>query len=355
MAKHQIFLIHGMGEFEPGWSGAIEQQFRALFDQYPTLKADGFVDFFEFKEICYGQVFEKWRAQWRADAAASAAALNAAGLDSGASKTLVELAAAPSGSSFWQTHVLDVAFYRFLMPMAQEVWREVQTQIMGHLDSFTASPSYSIVAHSLGSAVAYETLHAMITGTPSLPSSFRPVNFFAVSNTARLLWGRGGDLYTPTMGPSLTDHRGMCLRFFNFRHALDPVCNVSAFHRPPDRWFSEVAGRNEVYFDVNLPAADLQMANVHALQHYLGHPLVHVPMLRRLAKMQSVISNDEAKAALADWRGKTLATTARQKAVAKLEALAVDASAGWTSEIEMLLGLRSWLLSMAGALADGES
>src|SRR5215467_11975897 len=104
MAKHQVFLVHGMGNFEPGWSAGIQQKIRDTFADYKRLKDGGFASAFEFKEITYNRVFEKWREQWRDDAAAAAAAIGPNLLDQGVAKNLIEAAKAPTGTSFWQTH-----------------------------------------------------------------------------------------------------------------------------------------------------------------------------------------------------------------------------------------------------------
>ncbi len=88
----------------------------------------------------------------------------------------------------------------------------------------------------------------------------------------------------------------------NLRHALDPVCSVRPLHPPPPRWFSEPSTAGRVYTDVLLPAADIQQPNVHAMSHYLSHPLVHVPLLGRLANVDSVISERQAGRALEEWR-----------------------------------------------------
>lgn len=349
MAKHQIFLVHGMGDFEPGWSAGIEQQLRDLFQKYPTARL--FADRFGYKEINYNRVFEKWRQQWKSDASALLSTLQDAKLDAAVAQRLLTLAGSAGGASFWQTHVLDVVLYRFLRAVAEEVWREVQTQILAHLTSFQDRPNYSIVCHSLGTAVAYETLHAMITDSPPLPFGARPVNFIAVSNTARLLWNRGGDPYPVAMGPSFSDDRGMCLSFFNLRHALDPVCNVTPFHAPPDRWFPEPAMRDEVYIDVELAAADIRQANIHAMEHYLSHPDVHAPVLRRLTKTRLAVSAAEQQAAVAEWRATALKGAARSKATQALGALAVQASSNWLAELDMLYALRDRI----AAGADGEN
>jgi hypothetical protein len=349
MPKHQIFLVHGIGNYEPGWSGRLEKQFRGLFEQYPSLKNDRIGDAFDFKEVTYSQVFEKWQQQWRDDANSLAGKL--VGLELGSAQKLIQLGGAPAGDKFWQTHVLDVVMYRFLMAVTQEVCLEVQSQILGHLRSFSDPPLYSIVAHSLGTAVAYESMHALVNGTPVLPSTFRPVNFCALANTARLLWGRGGDEYTSKLGPSFMEDAGMCVWFFDAGHKLDPVWQVKPFHKPPTSWFPHPGSAAEVYTHCELPVADVQDLNVHAFEHYLGHPSIHVPILRALAGFDGAISKQEETAALQAWRKKTLPATALKKAQTSLQALLTGSSEDWKKEVQMLLDLRK----LIGNQADGET
>jgi hypothetical protein len=359
VSKHQVFLVHGMGEFEAGWSETPRAILAQAVNAYPRLRDNGFASAFEYKEISYNHVFDAWREQWRQDAAKAAKALTAVGLGSGVADELIKAAGQPAGGGFWRTHVLDVIGYRFLMPVAQEVWRSVQAQILGHLKSFPDDdrPSYSVVAHSLGTAVVYEAFHAMLTNgadghSAPLGSALRPDNVFMLANVAKPLWNRGGSVYPPLMSPSLANGDGLCFRFANFWHQLDPIARMDRFD-PPAAWFPPLSPRDEVYLDVALPVQDLQDANVHAFEHYLGHPLVHVPMLRWLAGFKGAVSKKELDDALVKWRADSLAAKELQRARAKLEGLLVNATADWSSEIAMLLTMRE--LAAASVLKDGES
>ena len=218
MAKHQIFVVHGMGHFEPGWSEVLQRQIVDCFycfDRFP--RAKGFAADIEFKEINYNQVFEAWRKQWREDAQGAASALAAEGLGQGIAAKLVDLAGKPAGDGFLRTHVLDVIAYRFLLPVAEEVWRSVQKQITGHLKSLPQGDALhsSVIAHSLGTAVAYESYHAMMTdGLDSvrLATAFRPDNVLMLANVIKPLWNRGGSDYPAVMAPTLSVDQGWCFR-----------------------------------------------------------------------------------------------------------------------------------------------
>lgn len=359
MSKHQIFLVHGMGNFELGWSEAVRKRITDAFAAYPKLHDNGWVDKFEFKEMNYNDTFESWRKQWREDSEAAGKALTSVGVGSGAASELFKAAGAPAGGGFLATHVLDVVAFRYLMPIAQTVCRSLQVQILGHLNSFPANdvPHYSIIAHSLGTSVIYETFHAMLTsgmngnGTP-LGTAFRPDNVFMVANVAKILWNRGGDAYPQMMAPDLSDGDGLCFRMACFRHQLDPFPAVDPFN-PPDTWFSPTAPKAAVYLDARLPAADVQDVNVHSFEHYLSHPLVHVPMLRMLTGLTSNISKAEADEALATWRKKSLVDQKLAQAEQRLGEIAVSETADWSDEIGMLMALRE--LARKSKFKDGES
>jgi len=356
---HQIFLVHGMGEFEAGWSANIQEQIRRLLDSpdYKELHAGGWSGNFEFKEIVYNDVFEDWRKQWRTDSAAARQAITAAGLNDVAASRLLQAADVTSGGGFWRTHVLDVVLYRYFMPVTEAVCTRIERQILAHLQSFKpAPPSYTIIAHSLGSAAVYETLHAMLTGPGGLHPAYRPANLVMMANVTAALWNRGGSCYPSSMRPMLPDHLGSCYHFADFSHQLDPFSNFRRF-TPPDTWRQPPA-RPDSFTQVELAREDIQHVNVHALEHYLSHPAVHVPLLRLLTGYDDIISDAERDEAVARWRG---ARTPRVSAVAGdiLDSLRARAAKTFEEEIDVLLDFRTRVLQAAEAgtdpLLDGES
>lgn len=345
-AKPQIFLVHGMGNFAPSWGNTVIKQITDLIDKYPILKQGNYKNNFGFKEILYNDEFESWRAQWKQDAQAATIAMKAVGLDGGIADALLKVASTTTPDQFLQTHVLDVILYRYFPQIRESVHRSIELQITKHLNSFESVPPYSIIAHSLGTAVIYKTLRAMITDSPPLANNFRPAYLFAISNTANALWGDDeGDLYDQDLGPSTMDHIGMCSKFGNFHHALDPFCNVDPFDRPnsrpPDYWFHDPAIRNAVYVNVEIPEQDIQNINVHALEHYLSHPSVHVPILRILCRTRLVISDDDYNAALAEWQKGRLLNRDFNNAKAKLNGILKSGGGRGEKLIRMLVDLRS--------------
>src|SRR5688572_18030208 len=169
--KHQLFLSHGMGKQPEGWSAGMEVAIRAAFKNVPALATLSFDDFFDFVPLRYDHHFEDLRKQW-ADMGrklmtflgplATEGELDATG------KFIVKLARAANSfekDDFSRTHLLDVFLYRFATQSRHTVRSKVADQILKRLDSLdkTSLIRWSVVAHSLGTSVAHDTLHEMFS------------------------------------------------------------------------------------------------------------------------------------------------------------------------------------------------
>ena len=121
MSKHQIFLVHGIGNFQQDWSLDVQKLMRDAYAQYAVTGTMGWDSDFQFVEINYNDIFEEIREQWRENAEAASQALIGSGLASTSAKQLVNLANGATGDDFFRTHVLDVVLYRFFKPVAERV------------------------------------------------------------------------------------------------------------------------------------------------------------------------------------------------------------------------------------------
>lgn len=359
MAKHQVFLIHGMGAFTKDWSLGAQQTIRNAFRDY-GLDPLGLHSQFEFVEIEYNSIFEDIREIWKTNAESAAGALVASGLQSSAAERLVNLAGGASGDDFWRTHVLDVVMYRFMRQVSERVNQSVRAQILGRLAAFPQDdvPSWSVLGHSLGTAVMHDTLHGMFTQSVDgrmLGDRMKPDFVFAVANVSKVLWNKGGDFYSSRVRPHTVDSLGMCWKFCNFRHRLDPFPMVDPF-RPPDYWYPDgvaKADRSGFFSEVFIPEADVQDVNVHALEHYLGHPLVSRELINTLVAFEAV-KKPALEKALEVWRKKRLLDSKIASAQEALSDSKLGAKSNWASIIESLVGFRTKVASES-SLVDGES
>ena len=359
MPNHQVFIIHGMGDYEKDWSLNIQEEIGKTFAAYKKVNALAYIKEFDFVEVLYDDVFEKWRQMWKADAAAAAAAASAVGLDSGIADKLVELAQSPTGGSFFQTHVLDVVMYRYLKQFREEVDQKVRERIMGHLDAFPVGqlPTWSAIAHSLGTSVLHNTLHGMFTHPVNgvlLGDAYMPAYLFMVANVGKVLWNLGGDFYASKVKPHVLETKGLCWKYCNFDHQLDPFTHVDRFDPPPD-WFPADVEKKRVFANVKIQNDDVQDLNVHAISHYWSHPDVHCEIIRTLLDNPRIIDAQEHNDALVEWRKKALKGAAKAKLQAELKALQTKKKSDWASIAESLAEFRKEVIKRGLYKRDGET
>ncbi len=361
MAKHQVFLVHGMGSFEKDWSLGIQRQLKEIYASYPKVKSFGLVDDIEFAEITYNDVFEKWRRQWKKDATDASKAATMLGIDTGLAQTLIDLGGAASGNSFFQTHILDVVMYRFIKPMSEEVCQSVHQQILSRLNSAPQNgiPPWSVIAHSLGTAVTNDTLHAMFSQPDAdgklLSNNYAPWYLFMVANVSKILWNKGGDFYSSKVHPHVKNTEGMCYKYCNFHHELDPFTLIDPFS-PPDYWFPNNTNDLKFYIDVKIDKDDIKELNIHSLSHYLSHPSINAPIIRTLAQdWDGVIESADFSTAQRNWQKNKLIPAALQKAQADLAAYVLSAQSPWNDLVTKLKTYRDAVLTVGINPRDGES
>ena len=359
MAKQQLFLVHGMGSYSKGWCLDAKQTLLDSFSAYAVPRAMGLAAQFDIVEINYNELFDDIRELWRENAEAAAGAMTAVGLADAAAKRLVDLANGATGDDFWRTHVLDVVMYRFLKQINERVMQSVRQQILDRLFAFPENdrPAWSILGHSLGTAVVNDTLHAMFTQPVNgvmLGDRFKPDFIFMVANVSKVLWNKGGDYYSSEVRPHTIDSLGMCWRYCNFAHELDPFPRVDPFD-PPDRWFPPgTTPKQHAALLANgpeIPALDIQDVNVHGLTHYLSHPYVHAEIINTLTGMEAV-SQREIAAARTAWRKDSLSGNPL-KTVTDLLKSNTATPANWKKIIDMLFAVRAAVVDFSH-LHDGE-
>src|SRR3569832_1688725 len=86
----------------------------------------------------------------------------------------------------------------------------------------------SVIAHSLGTADAHDTLHAMYRGGTLPPSVTRPRVVARSANVSRILL-TDADVYSCGVSPCVDSTKGICDYFLNVRHRWDPIPVPRAF------------------------------------------------------------------------------------------------------------------------------
>ena len=306
MAKHLLFLVHGVGDTKPDWSKPIQDLVRTLYARYQVAKFMPFDQYFAFSEINYNDKFDARRAAWKHAADSVVKALGVGGMKPEVINTLTKWSAEPAKDDFLNTHALDVVMYRFLSLEAEQVRTAVQEQILKELAAQPANDTvhWSVIAHSLGTSVTHDVLHQLFspnrpTAWGTLPPGlFKPHVVMMLANVSRLLentdfFGPDGDAYRSAVRPGSTPSDGACDYFINVRHECDPIPKPRLF-RPADDWPNTTARAQGRYIDVTINA--IEQPNVHDFAHYLKNPKTHVPLFRLLT-VPALLGDDEAAAA----------------------------------------------------------
>jgi hypothetical protein len=302
MAKHYLFLVHGMGDFADDWSKGARKLLADIHDTYraeynkgraPIDQWPAFADIFEVKELNYNRFFESLRESWKkaGKAVSDQIVKSKSGADANEKQRLDEvnkyvgaLLKKPSGDEFWATHALDVVLYRFCAGVAQRIRVDLAKSILTTLDKAPASGTvrWSILGHSLGTSVVHDTLHAIFSN-PKTTAKDKPratlVAMFA--NVSRLLEQKKPpvDVYESEVFPNTNSIRGACDYYLNAWHQWDPIPRVRPFE-PWATWPDADTRTNGRYLDRDLSVVTSK--EIHSLEHHLLDPRVHVPLFRCL-------------------------------------------------------------------------
>lgn len=297
MRKHILFLIHGIGIHETTWAeepdGPIETLKRAS-RQYSYFKNKELEDKVEFAPIHYDEVFLEIVSQWQSDAT-KIDQWDTSGVLKG-SLTWLE-AAGEKEKNFWWSHVADVAMYRFFPLYRQRVRIHVIDQLAKKIEQAMDSEgeaTCSVLAHSMGTAVAHDCLHLLGTirwgnqANPLNPAHWRFNHLFMVANTSRLLQTEDHEMkkaYESIVRPGpVEEPDSYCATYWNFRHEADPV--------PFPRMFEPVGWRNYT----SIVVRHYREASIHNLSYYLQNPRIHIPVLIKVVSPKAVLPEEEVEA-----------------------------------------------------------
>jgi hypothetical protein len=297
-----LFLVHGVGVHPKGWSDDVRDKLDAAAAQYAEFGAGRprFSERVTVAEIQYDTIFDDLVARWREQADALDAFSRGQGRPL---PRLVQWLRGPlpgdTRGFFWST-ALDALLYRGFALVRDHVRASVMSQFVTALTEHMATDSVeaSVLAHSLGTGVTHDVLH-LLGSSPVGDneafhvSRFQFENIFMLADTA-LLGPKAVldiDPATSIVRPSSAGaDGGYCQFFMNVWHRFDPVAVTAPFR--PTTW-------GDGYTPVG-PLEHFHEANVHAFDHYLDNPAVHVPIINATLGFAAVTA-DEARAARAAY------------------------------------------------------
>lgn len=335
---YTVFLLHGMGLHPADWSDSLQKKLKNVYAgaAFGRMNSKAFGDRFNVVQLEYDSVFRDYVRRWSGNAAALLGAKPAQAIGD-ADQLLGWLTDAAKGDdNFSWSHAADVFMYRFFGSVRAQVKVHVANQIVAALQQADGAP-WSIIAHSLGTAVAHDSLHALWSdggGTdpddPRVPSGYGAKDYPAqavvmVANVGRALQTNPKVLEpasTVRPGPVGSSAHG-CAQYLNIRHKYDPFTWVRPFD--PDRWPTPESHYQHIQCD------HLWDYNVHDVGHYLEAPQVHVPLFRAIAYDGIISQKEQAEAeeAFRPYKYKKLTDMVISKARGELEKLRPGGDAGW--------------------------
>jgi hypothetical protein len=297
MPKHTLFLIHGIGAHGSNWAERAEgpiETLKRVSRQYAYFQQRPLEDKVAFEPIHYDDVFQAATTRWQNDAR-----FLEEHDPTGISGDLTQWMSSASAleRNFWWTNVCDLVLYRLSPTYRQRVRSEVIDAIAGKVEELMRterSATCSVLAHSMGTAVAHDCLHLLGTvrwgGAVNAlgPRHWRFNHVFMVANTSRLLQSQDQEMkraYESIVRPGANaDANSYCKTYWNFLHVADPVPFPRAF--APVGWTQYTS----------IPVRHFHEFSIHNLSHHLLHPRVHIPILRKLVTPRAVTPEEEIRA-----------------------------------------------------------
>lgn len=323
MRKNVLFLIHGIGNHDKGWSDAAQKVLKDEFSRYMkhSNKNVQLADQLSFVEISYNDIFVSIWKRWSQLIEKVQIPGNAEQVFSSLIDQLGEPTAAGSqvGNNRKIDYAGDVVLYYSLDLVQRLVQLRVMSEITRHMvkhlekDHLT---EFGVLGHSMGTAVAHDALHklgsvrwtsetwkdnvesslleadALLRNTSGnlsksdkkllnkiksraafpgpLAESFKFSIIMMVANTSRIL-SRTVDPYKsivrPYQNPFESDVLGFTDYYVNVSHKLDPICHIKKFDTEK---INQPLG-----FAIDVNVSHLYDENVHSLEHYLINPAAH--------------------------------------------------------------------------------
>ncbi len=290
MTVHHIFFIHGIGTHSSNWvvDEGIHTLMQKTWIKYPSLTTKGsFDNLIKCHSIQYNDVFQQYINRWGEMAGRLKGELNGhPDLKPADFDYLIDLSGKPQAGEdeqdFFFTHILDVVLYRFFDLIQEDIIAQCADQIFSLIEQYymESDVRFSLVGHSMGTAVAHATLQKLFTHPAYLPSLRQALKFelFAqISNTSFVLSRDRNQHYKTIVYPSKFPNRGVCRKMLCMSHKLDLICELIPFE-PEEDWPNS---RDCKYLEKIL-ISKIKQKDIHCINHYFENPKVHVPFFNAL-------------------------------------------------------------------------
>lgn len=286
--RRPLFVITGMNPSGHQVAHELFAQLQTHYLSYPSLaKKVRFDECFECIPIEYESLFSEARECWESAPDSLIEQLSSSGVPKPVVLGLKKLAATAETLSA-SSNIVNLVLYAFTKEARKLVQDRVAKQIHTVLEARPSirAGNWSLIAHSLGTAVAHDTLHAMYRKPLSGRKPLEPGKTFMsvlmmAANISRLL-ERETDVYRSMVRPTSRVGGGICEWYLNVRHEWDPMTMPKPFE-PVLGWPTPDSADRLI----NVYVRHFLDPNIHGLNHYLEDPDVHLPLFEGLTGLET--------------------------------------------------------------------
>ena len=307
--KHALVMVHGMGEHAEAWHEPAMSVLSAAFKEYAAFKGRSLEDLVTPVPINYSRFLSELRNQWKSDVSKIKITLGTelSKVDNSEKKRVeraIDSVADKIGAgadTFAWTHAMDVVLYRFFSLTRHRINVSVANQIIPKATTMEFD-GWSVLAHSLGTSVSHNVLHALYTtplidGQPPLSTlESRPKVLAMIANVSRVLQLPDLKVYSSRVAPGSPLLGRVCQTYLNVRHQWDPFTVPQPF-KPDPGWPDSLIFDSRQYQHICPSHLIIEKySEVHALDHYLRNPRVHVPLFRAIFGEDEIPDNEYCQA-----------------------------------------------------------
>lgn len=297
MAIHHILCIHGIGKHGKDWVREPDDGGRSFADllaglwaEYPTTRKRGdFAEKVKLHSIRYDDEIEKIFNSWKDYASDLKKSLDTSPVlhaeAAWFTQAMDEAGKAQAKEDWGYTHLLDLLMFAGSMTLQQRLVAHTARQVMDIVKSRQDGDRFSVIAHSLGTAMAHKVIQALFNegvDTPQggirLEGNFKFENVTMIANTSYSLSRDKNGHYKGKVRPSLKAGEGCCYTWINVNHRLDPVGRFLPFDpdKDPD-WLDPMIDGLGWHRDIELKRVSSK--HVHSINHYFRDPAFHIPYI----------------------------------------------------------------------------
>lgn len=312
---HYVFLLHGVGISNPGWSIPVSTALAEKANLYAAASGQALAEV-KFIELRYDQILERNMQQF-IDNGSTTGAVGAwlkQGWDNrGAGKI-------PDVNTFIRDYALDIGCYLFVRDTTIEVLDTLAQKMLEVMAGSPLKNDYSLICHSLGTKVGFDLLHLLYAkttaaGNPKAANLDKLSPLFGLRDNGDVVRTSPdfSGLYLLANVMPLLNHFDQQAYDANSSHVRMSIPGTQGGvirnnYRIINNHFDPIARaggsgtiKKDVYScNITYPQADAWL--MHYLTQYTDHPAVHLPIIEDLYKIK--IAEPLKKKAIAGFEAK---------------------------------------------------